>query len=151
LKKISIPNYKDMEIKTIIFDFNGTIATDGIVNKDLKRKILDLSNDYNVVIITADTNNTVKKQFENTNILVEIIKNTNDKLEVSKKYVPFVVFGNGNNDIEIFNNSQLSIGVIGEEGCSAKLLLNCDIVVNNINNGIDLLLNNNRLKATLRK
>jgi soluble P-type ATPase len=51
----------------------------------------------------------------------------------------------------MFENSELSIAIIGEEGCSGKLLLHSDIVVHNIVDAMNLLLNEKRMIATLRK
>jgi soluble P-type ATPase len=61
-----------------------------------------------------------------------------------------VSFGNGNNDLSMLNSSALGIGIIGNEGMYSKVFNNGDIIVNNIVEGIDLLLNPLRLKATLR-
>ena len=44
----------------------------------------------------------------------------------------------------------LAIAVIGAEGCFAKNLSEADIVVTNILDALDLLLRENRLRATLR-
>ena len=52
--------------------------------------------------------------------------------------------------MEMFKNSIISIAVIGKEGCFSKALIEVDIVVNNVIDAIDLLLKNNRIKATLR-
>jgi len=44
----------------------------------------------------------------------------------------------------------VGIGVIGEEGCSRKVLESADLVVNNIKSALELIAYPNRLKATLR-
>ena len=59
-------------------------------------------------------------------------------------------FGNGFNDIQMFDKAVLSIATIEKEGMCSKLISHSDIVVYSILDAFDLLLNANRLKATLR-
>ena len=61
-----------------------------------------------------------------------------------------ICIGNGYNDIPMFKEAALSIAVIEKEGASAQLLLHADIVTNSINDALEILLNNKKIKATLR-
>lgn len=36
---LNIPGYESINIKNVVFDFNGTIATDGILIDEVKEKI----------------------------------------------------------------------------------------------------------------
>ncbi len=148
---MDIPNYKSIDAKTVIFDYNGTLAEDGII-KDSTLKLLDkLSNYYKIIILTADTFGTVREQFKNCmNIEINIIKSTEDKKRISQEYYPYIAIGNGNNDYEMIKNASLGIVIIGKEGCSVRTLLEGDIVVCNIDDAINLLLKKDRLRATLR-
>ncbi|WP_198005239.1 HAD family hydrolase [Methanothermococcus okinawensis] len=149
---INIPNYKNINAKTVVFDLNGTLAEDGIVDYETKKLLHKLNKMYNIVVLTADTFGTIKKEFEGyDDITIEIIKNTEEKMNKAKKYTPYIGIGNGNNDVEMLKNAELGIAVIGKEGCSVKALLSSDIVVNDIKDAINLLLNEKRLIATLRK
>ena len=58
--------------------------------------------------------------------------------------------GNGFNDIEMFDAAELSIAVMDREGVCAALLPHADILVRSALDGLDLLLNTERVKATLR-
>ena len=58
--------------------------------------------------------------------------------------------GNGYNDIAMFKEAIISIAVMEAEGVSAKLLIEADLVVRSIIEGINILLNKNMMKATLR-
>ncbi|AAB98055.1 hypothetical protein MJ_0073 [Methanocaldococcus jannaschii DSM 2661] len=74
-------------------------------------------------------------------------------LEELKKENPnkkIIAIGNGNNDELLLKNADLGICVIGDEGAWSKTILSSDIVVKDINDALDLLLNENRLKATSR-
>ncbi len=46
--------------------------------------------------------------------------------------------------------SALGVGIIGREGMSTRVLQNADIIVCNIQEGLELLFNPLRIKATLR-
>jgi soluble P-type ATPase len=59
--------------------------------------------------------------------------------------------GNGNNDSEMVKNAILGIAIIGDEGCATPTLLQSDISCTNIADALELLLNEKRLIATLRR
>jgi soluble P-type ATPase len=148
---MDIPNYGKIDAKTIVFDMNGTLATDGKVKDDVKNLLQKLSEKYRIVVLTADTFGTIKEEFKNLNVHIEIIDNTNEKYESSKKYSPYIGIGNGNNDVEMLKSSELGICVIGKEGASVEALLASKIVVKDVKDAINLFLNEKRLIATLRK
>lgn len=153
---IDIPGYRSIEVENIVFDFNGTIAEDGILINEVKEKIKELSyKNVNIFILTADTYGTVMGQCMGIPFAVKVFDKENaseDKKKIVEKlgYEKTITIGNGRNDIEMFKSSIISIAVIGKEGCFAKTLIEADIVVNSVIDAIDLLLNNNRIKATLR-
>jgi len=147
---------RSVEVKNIVFDFNGTIAEDGILIEQIKEKIIELSyKNVNIFILTADTYGTVTEQCRELPVKVEIFNKENSsecKKDIVTKlgYDVTVSIGNGRNDIGMFRKSIISIAVIGKEGCFSKTILESDIVVTNAIDAIDLLLMNNRIKATLR-
>lgn len=153
---LNIPGYKSIEIKNVAFDYNGTIAKDGILLEGIKEKIKELSDrNVNIFILTADIYGNVREQCMGLPAKVEICNKENateEKKKIVEKlgYGETVTIGNGRNDLEMFNSSIVSIAVIGKEGCFAKTLFGADIVVINIIDAIELLLKNNRIKATLR-
>lgn len=154
--RVNIPGYKDLEIKNVVFDFNGTVAEDGAIPNEVREKIKMLYyEDVNIFILTADTYGTVTKECTGLPVKVEIFNRENgseDKKNIVKKLGSenTVTIGNGKIDVEMFKNSIVSIAVIGKEGCFSKAILEADIVVNNIIDAIDLVLKKDRLKATLR-
>lgn len=153
---LDIPGYKNIVIKNVVFDYNGTIAEDGIIIAEIKDKIRELVNrGIEVLVLTADTYGTVVEQCKELPVKVDFFDKENaseNKREIVKKlgYDSTVSIGNGRNDIEMFQQSIISIAVIGREGCFSKALLEADVVVHNPIDAIDLLLKPNRMKATLR-
>lgn len=154
--KVNIPGYKDIEIKNVVFDYNGTIAEDGTIPNEVREKIKELSKKgVNIFVVTADTYGTVAKECIGLPLKVEIFDKENaseDKKNIVKNLgvENTVTIGNGRNDVEMFKNSVVSIAVIGREGCFSKALFEADIVVNDIVDAMDLLIKKDRMKATLR-
>lgn len=153
---VDVPGYKSIKVKNVVFDFNGTMAEDGIMIEEIRGKIKELSNkDVNIFILTADTYGTVVKQSKDLPVTVEVFNKENSS-EDKKRIVENLgcditaAIGNGRNDIEMFKKSTLSIAIIGKEGCFSKAIFEADIIVNNPVDAIDLLLKHNRIKATLR-
>ena len=62
--KIEIPNYKTLELKYLVLDYNGTIALDGEIRKTVKEQLLKLSENLEIYVLTADTHGTAKQMCE---------------------------------------------------------------------------------------
>ena len=153
--QIEIPSYKDIQIENVVFDYNGTLATDGIVDNNIKNKLEIIQKKVDVYVLTADTYGNVEKNLADTKLKVHIISKengTDDKVNFIRKLgsSTCIAIGNGNNDKLMIKEAEIGICVIGDEGCSTKTLINSQIVVKNINDCVDLLLNTDRLIATLR-
>ena len=153
--RIDIPGYKELNLTTLLLDYNGTIATDGIISNSVKTRLKELSKEFDIYVLTADTHGTARKQCENIPVTVHTfpVGNAADyKEEIINKIdgEQCVVLGNGRNDIKMFRQAALSIAIMDTEGMCAKLLDDSDICVTSIENGLDLLLNPKRIIADLR-
>lgn len=129
---------------------------DGQLIDLIKPQIKKLALDIEIHVLTSDTFGTVREQCEGLPVRVHVLQSSThtkekaDYLEqFSKQQV--VAIGNGANDQLMLEKAALGIVVIGSEGCSSKTILAADLVVNNIRDGIDLLLNPKRLIAGLRR
>jgi len=152
---IEIPGYGNLHIKNVLIDYNGTIAYEGKLIPSLKNIIEKLSKKVNLYVITADTFGTVSKEIENFPIEIIKIEKENErqqKVEALKKLGSqnTISYGNGNNDKLIIKESVIGICIMGDEGCSRETLEEADLVINSIEKGLLLLLDENKLKATLR-
>lgn len=150
-----IPGRDNIEIENIVFDYNGTIAIDGKLIDRVKELINTLAKDAEIYILTADTYGTVEKECKDINGKVLTFPKDNageSKKEIVKKLggQRTICLGNGYNDIPMFKEAILTIGIVEGEGASGKLLSNADIVVRSIIEGINIILNKNMVKATLR-
>ena len=150
-----IPNYANLEIENIVFDYNGTLALNGVVRVATRELLKSLCKKFKVYVITADTFGSVKQELAEFNLKV-IVLNSSDHTQEKADFVQSlgakntVALGNGNNDAKMLEVAELSIAIAGREGCATKTLLQSDIVCHNIDDAIELFLNPNRLIATLR-
>lgn len=152
---INIPGFKNIEIKNLVLDYNGTIANNGLLINNVETFINKIAESIQVYIITADTFGTVEAQLKNTNCKVLKITNENQnqqKLELIQKLDAnnTIAFGNGRNDELMLKEAVIGIGILENEGIYTKNLLSADIICKNIANAFELLLTPNKLIATLR-
>ena len=152
---VEIPGVGDVEIKNLVLDYNGTIATGGFLQDGVGKLIDDLAKNIKIYVITADTFGNVESEL--VNIPIEIVKLTSsderkEKLELVEKLGPkvTVAMGNGNNDAFMLKASIVGICIMGQEGCSKSALDSSDMVIGNSKSALELLVYTDRLKATLR-
>lgn len=151
--KIAVPGQEDILVKNAVFDFNGTLATDGKLPEHVIGLIEKIKKDAAVSILTADTYGTVRMECEGLGVQIRTIGSGSEKRSFLRSLGASntVCIGNGRNDIGMFEESVLSIAVIGEEGCAVEALAAADIVVKDIEAAFALLLNPTRITATLRE
>ena len=152
---IEIPGKEKLTIKNIVLDFNGTIALDGVLLPGVQEKLNALAVGLNIYILTADTFGTASTACAAINGKVAILPGplvAGEKLKFIKELGDRLTaaIGNGTNDCLMLKEAALGVAVTGFEGASAEALLAADVVVKDINCGLDLFLNPKRLVATLR-
>lgn len=152
---VDIPGKGKLTLKNVVLDFNGTIALDGLILPGVEERLNRLSTTLDIYVLTADTFGSVQTACSSINGKVEIISGplgAPEKLHFIENLgaSESVAIGNGTNDRLMLASAALGIAVIGHEGASVKALNTADVVVANINSGLDLLLNSKRLVATLR-
>ena len=154
--EININNYKNLSIKHIVLDYNGTLAKDGVLKEGVKKLLRELSKLYTLHVITADTFGSVQSQVAAFDVEVKVLKSANHT-EEKAEYVKSleskecVAVGNGNNDAQMLKTAELGVAIIGDEGCATATLLVSDIVSDSIEDALELFLNPKRIIATLRK
>lgn len=152
--KINIPGREEMTLSHLILDYNGTIAEDGAIIESIRHRLESLSRDLSIYVITADTHGTAAQRCAGLPLQVLTFPTTQvgeiKAAEARKMEGGVVTIGNGFNDIQMSDAADLSICVMGKEGCCGALLSRCDVVVTSIEDALDLLCKPNRLRATLR-
>lgn len=153
--KIEIPGYKELNLTTLLLDYNGTIATDGVICSAVRERLLELSDEFEIYVLTADTHGTAIKQCVGLNVTVQTFP-VGNAADYKRKIVDNLggehcaCLGNGRNDVKMFEKAALSIAVMDREGAYAGLLKEADVCVNSIEDGLDLLRFPKRLIADLR-
>lgn len=152
--RIEIPGRETYEIEHVVLDYNGTAAVDGKLIQEAGGRIEQLKEMAKIHVLTADTYGTVREQCESLGIDVMTFPREGAaacKAEIVKGLQGGVAcFGNGFNDIPMFDLADLSIAVLEREGMCAALLTHATVIVRSFSDGLDLLLKHDRLRATLR-
>lgn len=152
---IDIPGRRNYSIENVVFDYNGTIAVDGKISETVKEKINILSKMANIYVLTADTYGSAAKECEELNLTLKTFPKGN-AADFKARIVSelgsdkTICFGNGYNDIKMFDIALLSVAILEAEGMCSALLQKSDVLVKTIEDGINLLLKPNSLIATLR-
>ncbi|MDA8335235.1 MAG: ATPase P [Peptococcaceae bacterium] len=153
--KVNIPGKGSVVYTHIVLDFNGTISCDGVLIPGVEDRLNRLAENLEVHILTADTFGLCRKSCQGIRGTITILTSETGA-PVKEKFIEelgadkVIALGNGTNDALMLARSGLGIVVTGPEGTSAKALLAADIVARDINVALDLLLNTQRLVATLR-
>lgn len=152
---LKIPGREIIEIKNVVFDYNGTIAIDGQLIAGVAELINELSGDLDFYVITADTYGSVEKELSNIRCsVVKIPKESQDQrkrdflLNLGKETTLCV--GNGRNDRLMLKEAVLGVAIIQGEGVCVESLLAADIACKSILDVFAFLKVPNRLRATLR-
>ncbi len=153
--EIEIPGYGELHLKSLVLDYNGTIAFDGHLIEGIGEALNTLSNHLELHVLTADTFGTVRSKLSSIPCRLHVIPRRNEaraKLEYVKalKSTHTVCIGNGRNDRLMLKEAVLGIAVVQAEGAAVETLLAADIVCNNIIHALELLIFPSRLIATLR-
>lgn len=153
---ITIPHYQTLVLRHVVLDYNGTLAKDGVLKEDAKVLLGALCDRFHVHVITSDTFGSVQTQMKGFDLNVTVLTTDNHTMEKAAYIYALgadacVSVGNGNNDADMLKDAALGIALLGDEGCSTKSLMNSNIVCKSIADALELLLNDKRLIATLRK
>ena len=151
---INIPGREELNLSHLILDYNGTIAEDGEIIESIRPRLAELAKVLSIYVITADTHGTAARKCEGLPLEVLTFPTTEvgaiKASQVRSLEGGVVTIGNGFNDIPMSDAADLSICVMGPEGCCGKLVSHCDILVTSIHDALDLLLKPDRIRATLR-
>ena len=109
-----------------------TIAKDGIIPESVKSRLHDLSEDFDIYVLTADTHGTARKQCEDIPVTVHTfpVGNAADYKEQiinEKGGEQCVALGNGRNDVKMFRKAALSIAIMDIEGIAFRSRYMCYI------------------------
>jgi len=153
--ELEIPGFGLVRLEHLVTDFTGTLSVDGKLIPGVKERLNKISEFLKIHVLTADTFGKAKEALSGINCKIHILQGKDQDLQ-KEKFIKnlgadkVIAFGNGNNDRKMLKVAKIGVAVLLEEGCSVEALCSADILVKSILDGLDLLLNPLRLKATLR-
>jgi len=152
--RVDVPGRASLGIEHVVFDVNGTLAFDGVLIDGVAARLARLQPLVDVHLLTADTHGRQAAIDAELGLTATIIQHGAAEkgayvLGLGADHV--AVVGNGANDVAMFNAAALRVAVLGPEGMATALLKPGDVLVGDINDGLDLLLHPQRLVATLRR
>ena len=151
---IPILGREELNLSHLVLDYNGTIALDGAIIPGIAERLEALKDDLAIWVITADTHGAAARHCEGLPLTVLTHPTTEvgaikaDRVRSLSGGV--VTIGNGFNDVAMSEAADLSLCILGPEGCCGNLVASCDILVRSILDALDLLLKPDRIRATLR-
>lgn len=151
---VEIPGREALAIEHVLLDYNGTIAFDGMLVPDAAELIGQLAQQAHVAVLTADTYGSVHGQCDPLGVEVVTFPRAG-AAAFKRDYAQALdgqvaCLGNGFNDVGMFDGADLRIAVLDGEGAYAGLIAHADILARSATEGLDLLLNPDRIRATLR-
>jgi len=153
--EIPIPGGPMLRFAHLVADFNGTLAVDGQLIAGVAEALLTLAAALDIHVVTADTFGRVKQAMAGVRCATTILpsgEQDSAKLQYVQRLgaISCVCIGNGRNDRLMLAAAGLGIAVVQGEGAAVDALLSAKIVTPNIGVALGLLLNPERLVATLR-
>ena len=158
--KLTIPGFGPLEIRRVVTDYTGTHSFKGVVRRSVKTRLAQLAKLVEVHVLTIDTFGTVRRELARLPVELHLLKsesrNDEEKQRFVLKYEPkhVAAFGNGTIDRLLLKAVRdaggLAVAVDNGEGCSVDAINNANILVHGSEQALDLLLEPNTCKATLR-
>lgn len=151
---IEIPGRERLELRHLILDLNGTLATDGIVPAAAAERLRALALLLDVHVVTADTFGTAARLESEGVRVVRLLPG--DQVAAKAHIVATLgststaAIGNGMNDEGMLREAAVAVLVVGREGAAVRSLLAAQLVVTSIEDALDLFTSPTRLIASLR-
>lgn len=152
---IPIPGRKTLHLCHAVLDYNGTIAVDGAIPQEMKALLKKVNEVLPITVVTADTHGTAQRECESIGISWRTFPRENaalfkEQIVQELGAAQTVCFGNGFNDIKMFEICALGVAVLDTEGMCAALLPHADILCRSMEEALSLLLYPKRIQADLR-
>ena len=153
--QLDVPGFGELRLRHLVMDYNGTMACDGRLIDGVEVLVRSAAQALEVHVVTADTFGRVAQAVAALPVRLHILGPEGQDL-AKEAYVTalgasaVVSMGNGRNDGPMLKASRLGIALVQEEGASGPTLASADIVCREITHALALLLNPDRLVATLR-
>ena len=158
--KIAVPGLGALEISRVVTDYTGTHSFKGRVRPGVRARLARLARLVEVHVLTVDTFGTVRRELRQIPIKLHILKSGGRHDRQKQRFVlrhdpkHVAAFGNGNIDRlmlrAVRDAGGLAVAVDNGEGCAVDAIRGANVFVHGSEHALDLLLEPNVTKATLR-
>jgi soluble P-type ATPase len=154
--RIDVPGRAPLEIRSLLLDFNGTLAQDGAVSAAAKSLLARLSGHLRICVATADTRGNAAAACAGLPVELRVLAGgaagDEAKLALLEELGAdhTVAVGNGRNDALILGRALVSICVVGSEGAHKRAVTAAQVLVPSVEDALAMLARPERLIATLR-
>jgi len=152
---LHVTGWKQLKIKHLVFDYNGTLSVDGKLLPEIAERLVLLAQQFTLHVVTADTFGKAAQELKNLPCTLTILPKEN-QAEAKRDYIKKLgsehcaAVGNGRNDRLMLEEAALGIVLLQAEGTAVATLNKADVVCKQATDAIDLFLHPKRLTATLR-
>jgi soluble P-type ATPase len=153
--EVDIPGRGNLRLAHLVSDYNGTIAVDGKLIPELVPLIMSIAAMVEIHVVTADTFGLAQENLQVLPVKLTILPQDGQdqkKLSYVHELGPgqTIAIGNGRNDKLMVRDAALGIAIVEAEGACVETFQVADIICRSPVDALRLLLNPNRLIATLR-
>jgi len=156
---VSIPGHGDLNLKYMVSDYTGTLSYRGRLAPGVPKGLRELAEFLDIHILSADTRETAGEQLAGLPVQLHVLTGTNQDVQKRDFAARFdlrkvAAFGNGANDRLLLKAVKqaggLAVSVDNGEGCAFDAQVNAHIHIVGGEHALDLLLDSDFVKATLR-
>lgn len=154
--RLDIPGRGVLDLQYLVLDLNGTVALDGQILPGVASRLTALSEQLTIHMLSADTRGRAAETASVLGVNLAVVARGREQ-EQKRQFVEalgshtVVAVGNGANDQQMLQAAELGLAVLGREGLSVAALTSADVLVASIEDALELLLEPQRLIATLRR
>jgi P-type E1-E2 ATPase len=154
--RVEVPGWRTLALRHLVLDLNGTVALDGEVLPGVAERLSRLAGQVEIHLATADSRGQAEATARRLGVALARVERgqeagQKEALVARLGGEQVAAMGNGANDAGMLAAAGLGIAVLGREGLAVTALQAADVVVAGIDDGLDLLLQPQRLAATLRR
>jgi soluble P-type ATPase len=158
--RLAIPGFGPMDIRLVVTDYTGTHSFKGRVRTSVRARLRRLARLVDIHVLTADTFGTARRELRLLPVKLHVLEPRGRQDRQKQRFVlrcdpkHVAAFGNGNIDRLLLKTVRdaggLAVAVDNGEGCAVDAILSANILVHGSERALDLLLDPNCCKATLR-
>ena len=149
----NIPEWDTIEINTLVFNLNWTLAVSGEVSKDVEDKLSRLKElGYDMVLLSGDVRGNAKELCNRLGIKFIRARTSEEKKNEIKKLNPetCAAIGNARIDNWMFKEARVAIAVLQEEWIHVDVIKYTDLILPSISDALNLFIDEKIFMWTMR-